>query len=273
MEPKCEEQFTAYIDLLGFKEFSTRTDVESDEKRKEVLGFLRSLSMLRGDFDVQSTTHETGKTSYIKPAISTFSDHIVISYPLGPISADGGLDERFTPVLIILQFNDLLTKIAGAALRIGFLVRGGATIGKLYHAQGVVFGEALVDAYQIESRISIYPRVVLSHKITSRLERIETQLGIIKGNDGLYHFDYFNGLVLRTGIIGHSYVTSVKSCFDDIIAIVSKNLIELESCGRQNELAKWAWFAREFRCGLERINNPQFLESLGVSLDAIPWPR
>ena len=149
MEPKCEEQFTAYIDLLGFKEFSTRTDVESDEKRKEVLGFLRSLSMLRGDFDVQSTTHETGKTSYIKPAISTFSDHIVISYPLGPISADGGLEERFTPVLIILQFNDLLTKIAGAALRIGFLVRGGATIGKLYHAQGVVFGEALVDAYQI----------------------------------------------------------------------------------------------------------------------------
>jgi hypothetical protein len=271
VEPKHEEQFTAYIDLLGFKEFSTQKDVESDEKRQEVLGFLRTLSMLRGDFDLQSTTQEIGKTSYIKPAISTFSDHIVISYPLDPISADGGLDEQFTPVLVMLQFNDLLTKIARAALRIGFLVRGGATIGKLYHAQGVVFGEALVDAYEIESRTSIYPRVVLSHKITSRFKLIETQPSIMKCDDGLYCFDYYSNLVLDTGIIGHNYAASVKSSFDDIISTVVRNLNELESCERLNELAKWAWFAREFRSGLER-QNPQLLKALGVSLDAIPWP-
>jgi hypothetical protein len=32
------------------------------------------------------------------------------------------------------------------------LIRGGATIGKLYDSQGVVFDEAMIEAYEIESR-------------------------------------------------------------------------------------------------------------------------
>jgi hypothetical protein len=269
MEPKFEEQFTAFIDFLGFAEVSKEAD---DTTRLKILGLLRSLSALRGDFDLQSKPSETGKTSYIRPAISTFSDHIVISYPLEPISVDGGLDEQFTPILVMLQFNDLLTKVASAALRIGFLVRGGATIGKLYHTQGVVFGEALVEAYQIESQTSIYPRVVLSHNITKQLKWIEKIPSIIKCNDGLYCFDYYSKLILDTGIIGQNYADSVKSSYNDIICTVITNLYKLESCGKLNEMAKWAWFAREFRSGLER-QNPELLKALGVSLDTISWPK
>jgi hypothetical protein len=91
------------------------------------------------------------------------------------------------------------------------------------------------------------------------------------GDDGLYCFDYYSNLVLGSGIIGHSYAASVKSSFDDIISTVVRNLNKLERSGRLNELAKWAWFACEFRGGLER-QNPQLLKALSVSLDAIPWP-
>ncbi len=272
MEPKYEEQFTAFIDLLGFEEYSTRTDDESTGKRKEVLDYLLSLSALRGESDVQSIVHESGKTISIKPAISTFSDHIVISYPLGPITAEMELDERFNLVAIIGQFSFLLTQMAVSALRIGFLVRGGATIGKLYHAQGVVFGKALVDAYQIESRTSIYPRVVLSHKITSRLEGIEAWSDIKRCDDGLYYVDYFKKLVLSAAIPADSHAASVKAWIKDAIDIIARNLTELESQGRLNEQAKWAWFAREFRSGLER-QNPGLLKAIGVSLDTIPWPK
>jgi hypothetical protein len=134
-----KEQFTAFIDFLRFSEISTT--VTDDDTRLKILELLQSLSMLRGDFDVKSQEQENGRVSHIKPAISTFSDHIVVSYPLEPISAEG-FNEHLTPFVIIVQFNRLLTKIAAAALRIGFLVRGGASIGKLYHARGVVFGEA-----------------------------------------------------------------------------------------------------------------------------------
>ena len=163
VEPRYEEQFTAFIDFLGFGEVSAGTNEATILK---VLNLLRSLSALRGEFDVHSKAEVSGKKIFVKPAISTFSDHILISYPMQPISDEVGPSERIAAFAITYEFKQLLTSIAATALRIGFLVRGGATIGKLYHAQGVVFGEALIEAFQIESRTSIYPRVVLSPSIT-----------------------------------------------------------------------------------------------------------
>lgn len=265
MEPRYEDQFTAFIDFLGFSEISTRTD---DATRLRVLELLVSLSALRGEFDVQSTVQESGKTSQIRPAVSSFSDHIVFSFPLQPLFTE--LGEVGTAFFIMHTFALHLATIAAAALRIGFLVRGGATIGKLYHARGVVFGEALVEAFQLESRTSVYPRVVLSPQITSRPMWIDKQPCIAKDSDGLYHIDYFSDVLLRSYPSGHDYATQVKTWLNDIVAIISRNLMELERSGRLNELSKWAWFARQFRDGLERMN-PQLLKALGVSLDAVPW--
>jgi len=267
MEPKYEEQFTAFIDFLGFSEVSTRAD---DPTRLKLLNLLLSLSSLRGEFDLQSTVEETGKRSQIKPAISTFSDHIVISFPLEPVLKEMDSDEHVAGFVIMMQFNRLLTNIAAAALRIGFLIRGGATIGKLYHSRGVVFGDAMVEAFNIESRTSVYPRVVLSSQITSRPAWIEKQMNLMKGDDGLYQFDYYKPLVLSSATPGADYGANVRAWFSDVVEIVTKNLKELEASGKLNELAKWAWFAREFRRGLERMN-PMILKSFGVSLELVPW--
>jgi hypothetical protein len=269
MEPQYEEQFTAFVDFLGFSEASRSTD---DATRLKVLSLLLSLSKLRGEFDLQSIAQENGKTHLIKPAVSTFSDHIVISYPVQPIRTEIEPQEHVAAFLIMTQFSQLLVRIAAAALRIGFLIRGGATIGKLFHGRGVVFGEALVEAFEIESRTSIYPRVVLSPRLTGRSDWIQNQIDITKCNDGLYHFDYFKMLILGAAIPGPTFGPSTKAWFDDVNLIVARNLTELESNGRLNELAKWAWFAREFRSGLERLN-PNILKSFGVSTDAISWPK
>jgi hypothetical protein len=269
MEPEYEEQFTAFIDFLGFSEASTKTD---DATRLKVLDLLLSLTLLRGEFDIKSTAHETGTTHHIKPAISTFSDHIVISYPLNAIQTGMVSDERATVSFIVFSFQRLLAAIAAAALRIGFLVRGGATVGKLYHARGVVFGEAMVDAFQLESRTSVYPRVVLSGSITRRWTWIDTEYGIIRDNDGLYHVDYFTQLLLGSAPPGPVYLASMKAFFGEVIETVSRNLKELAEAGKLNELAKWAWFAHQLRSGLERLS-PQFREAFGLSLDVIPWPK
>jgi hypothetical protein len=266
MEPVYEEQFTVFVDFLGFSGVSRSAD---DTKRLKVLNLLRSLAALRGEFDVQTATQGNGRTIRIKPAISTFSDHIVISYPLRAVRNEIGSDELIPAIFIVNQFVSLLGRIAAAALRIGFLVRGGATIGKLYHARGVVFGEALVDAFEIESRTSVYPRVVLSQHITSRLMWIERQPKIVKCQDGLYHFDYFTSLLVDAGPVGAGFGAAVKEWYSDVTDLIGRNLVELESEGRLNELAKWAWFAREFRNGLERLP-PQLLIDLGISLASIP---
>ncbi|MGD1212606.1 MAG: hypothetical protein ABR973_14755 [Candidatus Acidiferrales bacterium] len=185
MEPKYEEQFTAFIDFLGFGEVSAKSD---EDARMKILDLLLALSAQRGEFDMQSTVQGATTTTRLRPAISTFSDHIVISYPLEAIRsvARPGVarpDEYLTARLVLHDFCEMSSRIAAAALQIGFLIRGGASIGPLYHSKGVVFGEALIDAFGIESRTSVYPRVVLSRAITSRPNWIENKAPFIAKDD------------------------------------------------------------------------------------------
>ncbi len=84
MKPVGEDTFTAFIDLLGFSEASADVKEATWEK---VLSLLVSLSSLRQEFSVRIEGGPNGSTTYlVNPAISTFSDHIVISYPLGQLA-------------------------------------------------------------------------------------------------------------------------------------------------------------------------------------------
>ena len=55
--------------------------------------------------------------------------------------------------------------IALEALGVGCLLRGGVTIGPLFHENGVVFGGGLVQAYRMESDGARYPRIIVSQSV------------------------------------------------------------------------------------------------------------
>jgi hypothetical protein len=130
--------------LLGFEEAIGTAD---DSLRLSILKLLTDLAALRADFFISSTPIETGGIQHvIRPAISTFSDHIVISYDLERVYADIG--ENIAKFVLLNQAQSLLSAIAGQALRLGLLFRGGATIGRLHHELGVVFGDAMVEAFR-----------------------------------------------------------------------------------------------------------------------------
>jgi hypothetical protein len=259
-EPKYEEQFIAFIDFPGFSEASTKSD---EATRSKILSLLLALAALRGEFDLQSKRQEMSKITLINPAISTFPDHIVISFPLEALGSDAA-------TIVFQSLTLLLISLAVEALRSGFLIRGGATIGNLYHAKGVVFGEALIDAVQIESGAAMYPRVVLSSHITSRPKWMEHhQEWVAKDIDGLYYFDYFKMLLPHSGPPGEHNNIFRKTWFDEAVAVIDKNRTEHNAAGKLKELAKWTWFARHFREGLEKLS-PQQLQDWGVSLTSIP---
>src|SRR5258708_3493441 len=182
-----EPHFTAFIDLLGFAEASTGGD---DFTRAKVLAFLLSISSIRSEYDFKSEAAENSTSIQIRPTISTFSDHIVISYPLKRMAASLGKDDSHVPLHVLSGFSSMLTGIAVAALSIGFLIRGGAAIGNLYHSGGIVFGEALVKAYSLESKTAIYPRVVLSQDVCTQTDWIKWgKMHLRRGTDGLYYFN------------------------------------------------------------------------------------
>ena len=86
----------------------------------------------------ENTTH---------PTVTSFSDCVVVS---SPISNAAGCETVLA----------LATKYWDRWLDNGFLGRGGATVGQLVHRNGVVFGPALVEAYELEAKMAVYPRII-----------------------------------------------------------------------------------------------------------------
>jgi len=199
-----EETFTAFVDFLGFSEASRELD---DTARLKVLELLRALVDLRSEFSASVTQQQDGSTlNYIRPAISTFSDHIVISFSMKTLR-ETVTDTSPVWFLVLPQLTELMSIIASQALRLGFLIRGGATIGKLYHSKGVVFGEALVDAVHLEEHTAIYPRIVLSSAATREFGT--HNLFVKREEDGLYCVDYIRNMIFRSAPPGNTWTADV----------------------------------------------------------------
>ena len=260
------EAFTAFADFLGFSEASREL---SDERRLKVLELLRSLAGLRSEFSAASEKGADGSTRFfIRPAISTFSDHIVISFDLETLHNTLGNDAAgaTTPLLYLHQFERLASIIAAQALRLGFLIRGGATIGKLYHAEGVVFGEALVEVTQLEAQTAVYPRIVLSSAAASSLA---VSALLKQEDDGVYCVDYLRSMMFNAAQPGDEWAANVKKWFEEVVAVIGAALDTHSRSGALNKFAKWTWFAKRFRETVEGLPEPA-IKALGISVEAIP---
>jgi hypothetical protein len=263
---KYEETFTAFLDFLGFSEASRELD---EVARLKVLSLLLALVGLRSEFSAASEREADGSTRYhIKPAISTFSDNIVISFGLETLRATAGDNSRVVAFLVVPQFERLVSIIAAQALRLGFLVRGAATIGKLYHANGVVFGEALIEAVELEKRTAVYPRVILSSTVTSALD---LNPGYVKHEeDGIICVDYIRNMIFNVAQPGDAWSANVKAWFYEVVPVIQTALETHAQSGSLNKLSKWTWFAKRFRAAIASLP-PEACTALGISIENIPW--
>ena len=88
---------------------------------------------------------------------------------------------------------------------VGWLVRGGITIGELFIDKTMVRGSALLRAYELENSISIYPRVSIDAVIVSELQgNKETAEYLSLDSDGIFFLNYmsiwhFAGEIVRSG--------------------------------------------------------------------------
>ena len=56
---------------------------------------------------------------------------------------------------------------------LGLMMRGGISIGNLIHEEaGALFGPSMNEAYELESTLAIYPRIVFSKDATNHLKNI-----------------------------------------------------------------------------------------------------
>jgi hypothetical protein len=136
--PEYEERIVAFCDVLGWRNQIAKAG--SDPKK---IGVLRRQILLVGRI-----------ISNVKPEVdlrfTSFSDNIVLSGPA-----------KEAPLDTLIAMLVLLSDYQQTSAVLGFLTRGGITIGEIYHDQQTVFGPALNRAYELESTVADYPRIVL----------------------------------------------------------------------------------------------------------------
>jgi hypothetical protein len=174
--PVYEMRATLFLDLLGFR------SLIKARREKDILEVLSIPPQIEfrnkpvPDFDFQ---------------VTAFSDCIVCSARiLGR--------NNFLPAAYIAIYAG---RLALEMLARGILVRGAITVGKLYHQGQTVFGPALIEAYELESRVAQYPRIIVPHKVYGRINMsLCVALGVewfIENEpcrqdfDGIYHLDIF----------------------------------------------------------------------------------
>lgn len=176
---KYEQRVIAFIDILGFRNIVTLTEsnLEYQEKIYSVLESMKSEivgSQMAGEMteavpeDLKEQVAEDIKLfgqifkDFSTIQVTHFSDSIVIS-----VSVTNPMD-----VMTVFEYIGRL--IFKLWYEFNILIRGGIAMGDLIHEEnGVLFGPAMVSAYDYESNLSNYPRIIIDEVTSNAIRHTE----------------------------------------------------------------------------------------------------
>lgn len=164
---KYENRITIFIDILGFRNIVNKTESDDTYINKifDVLNSMKSELLsneIFGDINVDPNDKEQfEKSKEIRDRVSKslknkssiqithFSDSIVFSIGL----------ENDMYAMSLFEYVGRITYRLWKDFKI--LIRGGVSIGNLIHKEnGVLFGPAMVNAYDYETNLANYPRII-----------------------------------------------------------------------------------------------------------------
>jgi len=229
------ERTVAFVDILGFSE-EVKKMTNPEEFRKVTMALLGgSAAAVHADTEDDLSSHfarQEGKELYgMDLRASFFSDCAYVSAR--------GVEGADRVMSVVLGY-------AGYLLVRGFFVRGGIALGPASHPEGIAaVGPAALDAYQMEQKAAVYPRIVVEDAVAESLFAIDQEPNatatIRRGEDGLYFVDVLTTLGLR----------------DDGYAVLrqaEKLIMERLEDHRSLDIdAKWRWLAAQYNRALRSI--------------------
>ncbi len=164
------QKIVAFIDILGFKNIVKES--EKDNSKLELI--YKSLEFLKGrelsrewdlkHVEIEEDAQKKGVSSFdiaSKTKCTCFSDSIVIS-------VDYNNGEDINKPISTLIAN--IANIGAKFMKEGILLRGAIALGNLIHtSNGLIVGQGLIDAYELESQAASGPRIILSKDILKLL--------------------------------------------------------------------------------------------------------
>jgi hypothetical protein len=156
---RFERRFVAFVDVLGFRGIVNRMDADEQlfvtirdalkELQKQSLAFRDYQQSLRGE---RRRVKKKGAVPLFNTKsrleMTAFSDCYVLS-------------EVFPAWHVLAAVQALASRF----LQRGILTRGGVAVGDAYHRHDVLFGKAIVEAYELEREVAKYPRIIVSDDV------------------------------------------------------------------------------------------------------------
>lgn len=151
---KTDIYIVAYFDLLG-----VTSRIKSDIEKQEVyMNKLYNLYIFSIDLTRKIQIKGNKEIQF-----KIFSDNIIIAKRISEESK-----KKLEDINCLLSCAAHFQEIA-ASDSVGWMLRGGITIGQLFIDEVMVWGEALVKAYFLEDKVAVYPRVILDSNVVSEI--------------------------------------------------------------------------------------------------------
>lgn len=229
-----QQRAVGFLDILGFKQLV-------DEAEASQAGFQR-LAVLRAVLDAHVIFDNAGIAQTVpeelKPLYIFISDSVILSAPLyhNHKKLADGLG------IVVIKTIQIAQKI----IEQGYLVRGGISVGHVWHDARNIFGNGYTDAYKLEQRAD-HPRVMLSPAaadVWHKAGRIEGKLCVQQGPDLIV--DVLHPYYLRE--------TTAKLPYEGYFKLLHTHITtNLQSWPLGSpKRAKWEWMVDFFNGALVR---------------------
>ncbi len=184
---KYEDRVVLFVDILGFKNIINSTvNSNGTDNEQQIENVYNTFLSINDLYDINK------KDNFIQEnvSITQFSDSLVISF----------LVKELGEIFWNIFFLQLLSM---RLISHGIICRGAISYGKLIHNDNIIFGPALIDAYNAELNNAKYPRIILEESIITLaaehhsdhhlpIHEVEAIFDIVsEDNDGLFYIDYF----------------------------------------------------------------------------------
>ncbi len=233
--PILRPSFCMFLDALGFNDLIEEATQHGTADQ-----------LLREFYDV----HENSSKNWVSMKASweykCFTDNVVFGCPTVDTSQDS--EGEFGSIFVTAGFHQLEMALAG------FFVRGGMAFGPLHISDNFVFGQAVLDAYKLESKTAKVPRTIINQNVMDEVyEHLNSyvnvmssphDVGILIDDDGQFFLNYLDPL-----IDGGSAEDIEFDAFKKHRNLVSKKIASAKS----DEIrAKYEWTARYHNHVIER---------------------
>ncbi len=240
-----EERVCFFIDILGFKSIVQGQNKKSAQEISNILNIIKGSQFF----------YQQKKLEFATKEVTHFSDSLVISFNYKES------DEIYLIIDSIMALQKFLLQ------NYNVLLRGACTIGKLVHNKEMVFGEALNKAYELETKCSIFPRIILLEDTIikcAKHSKIPDKEGNIKrdflkqDSDGYWYINYLINDKRYHQLFDEAHYDSkffdTSNHYNEYLQFVKKLIDENMNTNNLSVNQKYLWLQDKYKKAINEAN-------------------